>query len=103
MTARAHHAILEDIDADVLAYDRAMGQHIVLARRSDSHHSEARSMQNVKMTVKGSLLLIEVNLKAKTTESKSGKSAVIASTQGNVSVPSLPDVKVGLNVYTNVK
>jgi hypothetical protein len=32
-------------------------------------------------------------------ESKSGKSVVIATTEGNTSVPDTEDVKIGLNIY----
>lgn len=55
-------------------------------------------MQNVKMSVDKKTLTITVDLGAKGTESKSGKSVVLASTEGNVTVPGT-DVKIGLNVY----
>lgn len=58
-------------------------------------------MQNVKLEVKGNVLTITVNLKAQATPSKSGKSEVIATTSGNVSVPGT-DAKIGLNVYRPV-
>lgn len=56
-------------------------------------------MNNVKMTVKGNTLTIEVDLSKEIGPSKSGKTTLIASTGGNVSVPGKDDIKVGLNIY----
>lgn len=57
-------------------------------------------MKNVTMTVKNNVLTITVKLDAKRTDSSSGKSEIIASTEGNVSVPGVKDdIKVGVNVY----
>lgn len=56
-------------------------------------------MKNVKTTVTGDHLLIDVDLSAEGDVSKSGKSIVIASTEGNQSVPDTDGVKIGLNVY----
>ena len=57
-------------------------------------------MRNVDMKVSGEILTITIDLAAQTTVSSSGKSLVIGTTEGNVSVPDRPDIKVGLNVYT---
>jgi hypothetical protein len=57
-------------------------------------------MRNVSMSVSGNVLTITVDLNAKGEVSSSGKSLVIGSTEGNVSVPGKEDVKIGLNVYT---
>jgi len=58
-------------------------------------------MRNVNMTVSDkNILTITVDLTAKGEVSASGKSLVLGTTEGNVSVPGRPDVKVGLNVYT---
>jgi len=57
-------------------------------------------MRNVEMTVEGTKLTITVDLSAKGEVSSSGKSLVIGSTEGNVSVPGKEEVKIGLNVYT---
>jgi hypothetical protein len=46
------------------------------------------------------VLVIKVDLSKPGEVSSSGKSLVIGSTEGNVSVPDRPDVKIGLNVYT---
>jgi hypothetical protein len=60
-------------------------------------------MKNVSMQVNGNKLIIEVDLTKEFGPSSSGKTIIIASTEGNVSIPvSTPEfdgVKVGLNVY----
>jgi len=55
-------------------------------------------MKNVEMTVTGNLLTIKVDLSKEFGPSSSKKSIIIASTEGNVSVPDRQE-KVGLNVY----
>ena len=55
-------------------------------------------MKNVEMTVEGEFLIIKVDLSKDFGPSKSGKTIIIASTEGNVSVPER-DEKIGLNVY----
>ncbi len=56
-------------------------------------------MLNVQTRLEGDKLIIEVDLSQQFGTSSSGKSSVIASTQGNVSVPGREEVKIGLNVY----
>jgi len=57
-------------------------------------------MQNVEMTVTEDCILhITIDLNKEFGLSKSGKTVSIASTKGNVSVPDIDAVKVGLNVY----
>lgn len=61
-------------------------------------------MTNVKATISGNKLVIEVDLTKRFGKSASGKSITIASTNGNAQ-DTLPDGKVfsfGLNVYTKV-
>lgn len=55
-------------------------------------------MKNVDMKVNGDILTITVDLSKEFGPSSSGKTIIIASTEGNVSVPAR-EVKVGLNVY----
>jgi hypothetical protein len=55
--------------------------------------------RNVEMKVEGTNLVITVDLSKPGEVSTSGKSLVIGSTEGNVSVPGKAEVKVGLNVY----
>jgi len=56
-------------------------------------------MKNVNMRVEGDELVIRVNLKENHGPSKSGKTTIIASSEGNVSVPGDAFVKIGLNIY----
>jgi ABC-type molybdate transport system ATPase subunit len=56
--------------------------------------------ENVKMEVKGNILTIKVDISERFGKSSSGKTTIIASTQGNVSIPEHDDVKIGLNIYT---
>jgi hypothetical protein len=58
-------------------------------------------MKNVKMTVKGNKLIIEVDIDKEFGASKSGKSLIVATTEGNTSAPDC-EVKVGLNVYKSI-
>ena len=55
-------------------------------------------MKNIEMTVEGETLIIKVDLSKNFGPSKSGKSIIVASTEGNVSVLDM-DEKIGLNVY----
>ena len=62
------------------------------------HHWEATIMKNVEMTVEGTMLTIKVDLSKEFGPSASGKTIIIASTEGNVTIPNREE-KVGLNVY----
>ncbi len=55
-------------------------------------------MKNVEMKVEGNFLVIRVDLSKEFGPSSSGKTTIIASTEGNVAIPDR-DEKVGLNVY----
>ncbi len=56
-------------------------------------------MKNVELKLSGTTLTITVDLSKEYSLSSSGKSLIIASTEGNVSVEGKPEVKVGLNIY----
>ena len=56
-------------------------------------------MKNVELTVEGNILTIKVDLTQEFGPSSSGKNILIATTEGNVSVPGDEDKKIGLNVY----
>ena len=56
-------------------------------------------MKNVEMSVEGNTLIIKVDLSQEFGPSSSGKTVIIASTEGNVSVPGMEDKQVGLNIY----
>lgn len=62
-------------------------------------------MKNVKATVTGSKLVLEIDLDARHGVSSSGKSETIASSEGNQTLedPRFTNVKFGLNVYVPVK
>jgi hypothetical protein len=55
-------------------------------------------MKNVEMALEGNILIIKVDLTKDFGPPSSKKSIIIASTEGNVSVPDRQE-KVGLNVY----
>lgn len=55
-------------------------------------------MKNVEMSIEGSVLTIRVDLSKEFGPSSTGKTIIIASTEGNVTVPDRQE-KVGLNVY----
>lgn len=75
-----------------------IGRNVVYTRERVSTMKEVG--QNVQMEVEKNILTIKVDLSKNFGLSGSGKSYIIASTQGNVSVPGKEEIKVGLNVYT---
>lgn len=56
-------------------------------------------MTNVKTEKKGQILTITIDLSQPGTTSKSGKSIVIASTEGNIKIDPENNIYLGLNVY----
>jgi hypothetical protein len=59
-------------------------------------------MKNCEMKLTGTILTITVDVSKDFGKSSSGKSVIIASTEGNVSIPEKDDIKIGLNVYKKV-
>ena len=57
-----------------------------------------RTVKNVEMKVEGNILTITVDLSKDFGKSSSGKSIIIASTEGNMTVPGREE-KIGLNIY----
>lgn len=57
-------------------------------------------MKNMDMKVEGDQLIITVDLTKRFGKSSSGKSIIIASSEGNQTVPGTGEIKIGLNVYT---
>lgn len=55
-------------------------------------------MKNIEMTTNGNILTITVDLSKEFGKSSSGKSIIIANSEGNQSVPGT-DFKIGLNLY----
>ena len=56
-------------------------------------------MKNVEMKVEGNILTIKVDLNKEFGPSSSGKTIIIASTEGNVAIHEKEEVKIGLNIY----
>ena len=57
-------------------------------------------MKNIEMQIDGDILTVKIDLSQRHGKSASGKNEIIASTEGNQSLPNLDAVRIGLNVYT---
>jgi len=55
-------------------------------------------MKNVDFTIEGNILTIKIDLSKEFGPSSTGKSIVIATTEGNVQLPNREE-RLGLNVY----
>ncbi len=58
------------------------------------------NLTNLETKIEGDRLIITVDLNQRHGTSKSGKNAIIASTQGNVALPGREEVVMGINIYT---
>jgi hypothetical protein len=56
-------------------------------------------MKNVEMSIDGNILTVKVDLSKEFGPSASGKTIIIASTEGNVAITGREEAKIGLNVY----
>jgi hypothetical protein len=56
-------------------------------------------MKNVEMKVEDKILTIKVDLTKEFGPSASGKTIIIASTEGNIAIDGHEGAKIGLNVY----
>ena len=56
-------------------------------------------MKNVEMKLDGDILTIKVDVTKEFGPSASGKTIIISSTEGNISIPEKEEIKIGLNVY----
>ena len=56
-------------------------------------------MKNCEMKLSGNILTITVDISKEFGVSSSGKSIIIGSTEGNVSIPEKDNIKIGLNIY----
>ncbi|MBU4223113.1 MAG: hypothetical protein KKA10_16095 [Euryarchaeota archaeon] len=56
-------------------------------------------MKNVDLKLESNILTIKVDISKEFGPSTSGKTTIIASTEGNKALPGKEDVKIGLNVY----
>lgn len=59
-----------------------------------------KAMKNIEMKQSGNILTITVDLSKRFGRSSSGKTEIVASTEGNISVPENEEIKIGVNVYT---
>jgi hypothetical protein len=55
--------------------------------------------KNVEMKLSGNILTIKVDLTKDFGPSSSGKTIIIASTEGNIAVEGHEEAKIGLNIY----
>ena len=56
-------------------------------------------MKNVEMKIEDNILIIKVDLTKDFGPSASGKTIIIATTEGNISIPDKENIKIGLNIY----
>jgi hypothetical protein len=56
-------------------------------------------MKNVEMSLDGNILTVKVDLSKEFGPSASGKTIIIASTEGNIAIDGREEAKIGLNVY----
>jgi ABC-type dipeptide/oligopeptide/nickel transport system ATPase component len=60
-------------------------------------------MQNVEATLSGTTLTLTIDLSKELGESGSGKSILVASTGGGISVPGREDIKMNVTIYKPIK
>lgn len=58
---------------------------------------------DIKVDQKTQKVTITIDLKARHGVSKSGKTVIVASTEGNVSIPGHESIKLGINAYSTDK
>ena len=59
--------------------------------------------KNIEFEVKGPKLTLVIDLKEEQGLSGSGKSTIVATTSGNVKVPGVDGVTLGINAYRPIK
>ena len=64
---------------------------------------EGEGMKNIEMQIDGDILTVKIDLSQRHGKSASGKNEIIASTEGNQSLPNHDAVRIGLNVYTKAQ
>ena len=57
-------------------------------------------MRNIIQKVEGNILTLTIDLSKQGTPSSSGKTLLIASSEGNAPIEGRPEFKLGLNLYT---
>jgi len=56
-------------------------------------------MKNIETSVDGDVLTLKIDMSKDFGPSKSGKTIIIASSEGNVAIPGSEEMKMGLNIY----
>jgi hypothetical protein len=77
----------------------AMTQSVEARRASVARQRRQYTMQNIEVKVEGNKLVLTVDLTKEIGPSSSGKTTLLASSEGNANVPGHEGVKFGLNVY----
>lgn len=57
-------------------------------------------LKNVEIVVEGNIMTLKVDLSQDQGPSKSGKTRIVATTEGNHPLTEVPNVVVGLNVFS---
>ncbi|MBS3949551.1 MAG: hypothetical protein KGZ53_02635 [Peptococcaceae bacterium] len=60
-------------------------------------------MKNIEMNLNGNILTITIDITKNFGPSSTGKTTIIASTEGNVSAPGHDEIRIGVNVYRKNK
>ena len=57
-------------------------------------------MKNIEMDVQDNILTIKIDLSKNFGPSKSGKTNIIATTEGNIKIPETENTQIGINCYS---
>jgi hypothetical protein len=70
---------------------------LIETKRNNQKNRKEKGMKNIEMTVEGKILTIKIDLSKDFGRSTSGKSIIIATSEGNQAVA--PGIMAGINVY----
>lgn len=56
-------------------------------------------MKNIDMQIEGDILILKIDLSKDFGDSRSGKTIMVATTEGNQTVPGHDDMKMGVNLF----
>lgn len=56
-------------------------------------------MKNIEMSLDGDMLTVKIDISKEFGPSSTGKTTIIATTEGNHSIPGNETIKIGINVY----
>jgi hypothetical protein len=95
--AEGNEALLLFLERYVLSTGRSF---LVRVQSMQDRQKELELMaKNIETRVQGEKLIITIDLTKNFGVSSSGKSLIIATSEGNVPVPGREDIKIGVNVY----